>query len=343
METTAAFPGPEVLERRLGEFLQMRGTSRAALRKEADQGFGPPALAVAAGSVLAGFGNVRSDLDLLVLVENEKLNRFPVPSHEHGTTIDVNLRRASTVREGTAALEAEPWPTVDTAGEDAWNHRRRQLITTSRLALGLPIVVSPPWDSWHAGLRHPWLQDAVRRWYALEAHRLAEAARWLSAAKPLVAAVRARGAVVAALNSRAAAGGQVYFAPKWAGEKLKALDDTEGLALLRETLAPGDPPSQVARALDLVPRMTGPLPPLHTVLHWATGAGTMELPDRTLVDRWQLRAVEVHRRGLPAADSGAAIWSGPAGTLPPPELLSLFVHNMVWLSVARPAQEGAIA
>ncbi|MFI9202520.1 hypothetical protein [Streptomyces sp. NPDC053048] len=347
METTSAraaapsaFPDPGLLEKRLDVFLEQRGMGRDAVLGETDQGLGTPALAVAAGSVLAGFGNHRSDLDLLVLVENDRLNRFPIQSHEHGTLIDVNIRRASDVRDSTAGLTAGPWPRFATVTEEAWNHRRRALNTASRLALGLPLVASPPWDAWHAGLRRPWLAGAVEQWWTVEAHRLAQAARWLLGARPMAAAVRAREAVVAALNARAAAGGELYFTHKWVGEKLKALGDAEGLALLRDVLAPPlAPRERVPHCLGLVERLAGPAAPLHAVLRWAPGVGTTVLDDRTVVDRWQLRALEVLRRDLPPGDSNTVIWSGPAGTTPPDDVLPLFVHDMVWLGVAHPDPE----
>ncbi|MFE0044374.1 hypothetical protein [Streptomyces albireticuli] len=338
--SAGAFPDSRTLEERLDRFLEQRGISREAVRAEADQGVGAPALAVAAGSVLAGFGNHRSDLDLLVLVENDRLTRFPVQSHEHGTLIDVNIRRASTVRDSTAGLAAGPWPGFATVTEDAWNHRRRALNTANRLALGLPLTASPPWDDWHAGLRGPWLAEAVERWWTVEAHRLAQAARWLLGARPLAAAVRAREAVVAALSARAAAAGELYFAAKWVGEKLKALGDTEGLALLRDALAPPLAPREhVAHRLAAVERLIGDAAPLHAVLRWSTGIGATVLDDRTVVDRWQLRALEVPRRDLPPGGGDAVVWSGPAGTSPPDDLLRLFVHDMLWLGVAHPDPE----
>ncbi|MGW6459435.1 hypothetical protein ACWF94_26500 [Streptomyces sp. NPDC055078] len=344
METTlahsAVFPDSGILEKRLGAFLEQRGIGRDAVLGELDQGLGSPALAVAAGSVLAGFGNHRSDLDLLVLVENDRLTRFPIQSHEHGTLIDVSIRGASAVRDSTAGLTAEPWPRFATVTEDAWNHRRRAINTASRLALGLPLAASPPWDAWHAGLRRPWLAGVVRQWWTVEAHRRAQAARWLRDPRPMAAAVRAREAVVAALNARAAAGGELYFTEKWAGEKLKALGDNEGLTLLREVLPPPlAPHERVARCLDAVDGLIGPAAPLHSVLRWATGIGTTALDDRTVVDRWQLRALEVLRLDLPAGDNGAVIWSGPAGSVPPDDILPLFVHDMVWLGVAHPDPE----
>ncbi|MFE7812868.1 hypothetical protein ACFU5P_13035 [Streptomyces sp. NPDC057433] len=338
---SAAFPGTDVLEIRLANFLDLRGMSRDAVLKETDQGFGPPVLAVAAGSVLAGFGNVRSDLDLHVLVENDELTRFPIQSHEHGTLIDVAIRRASTVRNSTAALSTEPWPRFTSVTEKAWNHRRRTLITISRLALGLPLVMTEPWDEWYAGSRRPWLQQVLQQWWVVEAHRLAQAARWLSDTKPLVALTRAREAVVAALSAHTTEAGELYFASKWVSEKLKALADHENLALLREILEPTDPHVRVRRCLDAVERLVGSGPSLHCVLRWATGTHAMELDDRTVVDRWQLRALEVRQRGLSPTGTDDVLWSGPLGTPLPAELRPLFLHNMVWLGVAYPDPEVA--
>ncbi|MFI6284825.1 hypothetical protein ACIBCM_08725 [Streptomyces sp. NPDC051018] len=339
----AQVPVPErhVLERRLTDFLEERGLKIDDVLGETDQGVGAPVLAVASGSVLAGFGNHRSDLDLLLVVESERLTRFPVQSHRHGTLIDVNIRKAEAVREHTARLRDSAWPRFGSVTQDAWNHRRRTIKTTTRLALGLPLSVTEPWDAWHAGLGAPWLARVVEQWWTVEARRLARAARLLAAERPMVAATRGREAVVAALNSRAAAAGQLYFTEKWAGEKLRASADREGLAALREVLAPPSAPRErVARCLGLVEELTGPVVPLHSVLRWATGVGAAELEDRTVVDRWQLRALEVHRTGLPPAGGEDILWSGPPNADPPPDIQRLFVHDMLWLGVAEPDGEG---
>jgi len=335
-----ASPERRVLEKRLAEFLDERGLKIDDVLGETDQGFGEPALAVASGSVLAGFGNRRSDLDLLVIVENDKLTRFPIQSHEHGTLIDVNIRQASAVREHTARLRDSPWPRFESVTQDAWNHRRRTLKTTTRLALGLPLAVTEPWDSWHAGLREPWLAQAVVQWWTVEAHRLGRAARLLQDDRPMVAVARAREAVVAALNARAAAAGQLYFTEKWVGEKLKAVGDHAGLTALRSVLEPPLPPGdRVARCLGLVEEFTAPVAPLHSVLRWATGVGTALLDDRTVVDRWQLRALEVRRTDLPAAGTEDVLWSGPPDADPPEDIQRLFTHDMLWLGVATPDEE----
>ncbi|GAB3466678.1 hypothetical protein [Actinophytocola sediminis] len=334
--SSVAFPGIEVLDARLDDFLALRGITRDAVLAETDQGMGQPLLAVAAGSVLAGFGNVRSDLDLHVLVENDRLTRFPIQSHEHGTLIDVAIRRASTVLANATALRTEPWPRFAGVTEEAWNHRRRTLTTVSRLAMGLPLVTTEPWDEWYTGLRQPWLPDALRQWWVVEAHRLAQAARWLAGTRPLAAMVRAREAVLAALSAYTTASGELYFAAKWAPEKLKVLGDNENLALLRAVLDPGDPSDRVPFCLDAVHRLVGAGDGLHCVLRWATGVHADQLDDRTVVDRWQLRAVEVRRRGLPPTGTDEVVWSGPLDAPLPAELAFLFPHNMMWLGVAHP-------
>ncbi|MEU6298700.1 hypothetical protein [Streptomyces erythrochromogenes] len=335
----AAFPERHLLEKRFQEFLEARGLALGDVIGETDQGLGRPALAVAAGSVLAGFGNHRSDLDLLVLVENDQLTRFPIQSHEHGTLIDVNVRQASAVRDRTVELRDSHWPGPATVTQEAWNHRRRTIKTASRLALGLPLIVTDPWESWHAGLREPWLARVVGQWWTVEAHRLARAARLLLDDRPMAAAVRGREAVVAALNARAAAAGQVYFTEKWIGEKLRATGDQDCLALLREVLAPPlAPHDRVTRCLRIVAELAVPRAPLHTVLRWATGVGTALLEDRTVVDRWQLRALEVPRTDLPPAGSDDVLWSGPPDADPPAELKRLFTHDMLWLGVAEPEE-----
>ncbi|MEU9484144.1 hypothetical protein AB0D83_10820 [Streptomyces decoyicus] len=338
----AAFLERHVLEGRFQKFLEERGLDVGDVIGETDQGLGRPALAVAAGSVLAGFGNHRSDLDLLVLVENDQLTRFPIQSHRDGTLIDVNIRQASAVRDRTARLRDSSWPRFATVTQEAWNHRRRTIKTASRLALGLPLLVTEPWQEWHAGLREPWLARVIEQWWTIEAHRLGRAAQLLADERPMAAAVRGREAVVAALNARAAAAGEIYFTEKWVGEKLKAAGDHEALALLREVLTPPLAPlDRVARCLGLVRELTAPEAPLHAVLRWATGIGTAPLDDRTVVDRWQLRALEIPRTDLPPAESDDILWAGPTDAEPPADLKRLFVHDMLWLGVAISQEEAS--
>src|SRR5215831_13599017 len=70
------------MRQNLETFLAARGTAVDQVVKQVDHVFGAPRLIVAAGSVVQGFGNPTSDIDLLVLLDNNKVSRFPVPSFD---------------------------------------------------------------------------------------------------------------------------------------------------------------------------------------------------------------------------------------------------------------------
>ncbi|WP_461030593.1 hypothetical protein, partial [Streptomyces sparsus] len=240
-----AFGTDTALRARLDAFLAARSFTFDDLLGEADQGHGEPLLAVAAGSVLAGFGTHRSDLDLLVLVDHGRITRMPITSHRFGTLIDVTVREAAAVRAVAAELAtpdaASRWPQTDTVGSSGWNHHRRSLNTVSRLALGLPLKGAEPWRSWLEELRGPWLGDVLARWWVTESLRCRTAAGWLAGSNPRLARVRAREAALHALHARVTVGGEWYFNAKWLPEKLKAVGDEKALSQVRDLLA-GDVP-----------------------------------------------------------------------------------------------------
>ena len=61
----------EPFAQRLDAFLAARGATRGALLATVGEPFGPPLLVVAAGSILHGFGNQRSDIDVNVVTARE--------------------------------------------------------------------------------------------------------------------------------------------------------------------------------------------------------------------------------------------------------------------------------
>ncbi len=309
--------------------------------------------------MLAGFGNPSSDLDLIVLVESERVTRLPITSHRFSTMVDVSVRQAEPVRDSARRLAEQVWPLAGSVRHPEWSARQRGIDRISRLALGLPLISTPEWAAWLDGLRQPWLADAIRSWWRTEALRLTCAARWLAEANPRLAAVRAREAVMAALEVGMADAGQFYFTPKWLPEKLKAVGDLETLATLRELFThPGGPEGHrrlLGRCLELAAGLTGPAGDRQAIVWWAPGVRAWPLDDRILVERWGMRAVEVPDTGLPAAPAagpaaqpaaGAAaepaaepVWQGRLDEPPPAAVARLFAHDMLWLAVA-PAERG---
>jgi predicted nucleotidyltransferase len=329
------------LSERLDAFLARRGTTRDALVAAIDEPFGPPLLVVAAGSVLHGFGNERSDVDVHVVVDRD-VSRLPIGSYAHTVLVDTKYFSASEVERWVSAIRDEPWPPLRRLDRSAWERRQAEIINCSRFAYGLVLRAHDSWSRWLATAREPWLAARVSQWWQIESIRREVAARWLADAKPLLAAVRVFESVLAALESRAAAAGQSHYGPKWLSEKLRALNDRCGLDALRAVMRV---PSNDRDAADYMARCATILDTVRTAhagrlaaqLWYLPGVRVHELDGRTLVSRWNLRGVELSARMPPATTPREPIWQGSLDISPPPGVLPLFVEDMTWLSIVTEA------
>lgn len=327
---------PDVLSARLADFLSPYGVTLDELRAAVEQALGQPLAVIATGSVLQGFGNERSDVDIFVVVERENLTRLPIMSYQGTARIDTSYYGAA---EFTGWLDAlrEPWPYASPLSNRTWVGQLRRLHAVTRFAAGLVLDARDDWRERLAGLRSPWLVDRVVEWWTTEAVRQRTAARWLSDSHPRLAAQRWCDAVLAALERRAALAGQLSLTQKWLPEKVKAVGDDEALAMVREVLripvAAAELPAYRSRCEELLERLL-PVSPWYAELYYARGAQVMPVGDRTLVSRWGMRGVEVAVRDLPAIGEPEPVWRGAAGEDPPAPVLSLFREDMLWLSIS---------
>jgi hypothetical protein len=189
-------------------------------------------------------------------------------------------------------------------------------------------------------LREPWLAERVVEWWRAELVRSSLAARWLAERKPLLAAQRQCDAVLAALERRAALGGQLYFKSKWLSEKFRVLGDDASLEILRAALrvpvATPEVPDYSARAEALLAGLGADEPAvddLSAQLWYAPGVTARPINGSTLVSRWQLRGLELREATLPPTDVLEPIWEAPVATDMETHLLELFVEDLTWLSI----------
>jgi hypothetical protein len=326
-----------VLSARLDAFLTARGATREKLVSDVADAFGFPLLVVATGSVVQGFSNEQSDLDVNVVV-NHAVTRLPVPSHRHGFLID------STYFD---ACDLEAWvnrpPLSGQVTRDRWRRCATELKYCTRFRDGVVLSVREPWDRWISEFRQPGLVARVAEWWRLESLRRRCGARWLATVKPLLAAQRGFEAILAVLESRAATRGQIYFGPKWLPEKLRVLNDREGLEILHAFLkAPLTEPEarEYNARCEACLLHCGERPNETAIvqLWYLPGVRVRELAGGVLVSRWNLRAVELGPATPRIPDPDSPIWEGELDTALPPDVLRLFISDMTWLSiVARPA------
>ena len=322
----------ELLNERLDAFLIARRTTREKVVSDVADAFGPPLLVVATGSVLQGFSNPQSDLDLNVVVDYS-VTRLPLPSHRHGFLIDATY---------FDAIEVKAWVSRPSlTGEitrDQWRRYSTELKYCTRFRDSVVLSARDSWDGWISEFRKPGLVSRVTEWWRLESLRRWCAGRWLADVKPLLAAQRRFEAILATLESRAATRGQVYFGPKWLPEKLRVLNDHEGLEVLHAfQKAPVTEPE--AREYNsrceacLIQCSERPNERAVVQLWYLPGVRVRELDAGVLVSRWNLRAVELGPATPRIPDRHRPIWEGEFDTTPPADVLRLFISDMTWLSI----------
>jgi hypothetical protein len=328
----------DLLRSRFEEHITPHGVKPEQVLAQVDDVFGEPLLVVATGSVLAGFGRPTSDVDVYVVVPEEVASTLPLMSYEGSARFDVSLFGAGTLIERHRQM-TEPWPPPDPEPA-SFARRRRSLDSLSRFGLGLPLATDGGrWQEWQRQIDSEtgeWLAS----FHAVEATRRQEAARMLLPAKPRVAAHKASEALISALDRRAVLAGERYFRWKFIGEKLRRVGDTQGHEWAWQALCL---PPALADCADYVRRTDAIVTELLADLDrtgWrlqpqlAAGAARHQFGAEALLSRWGLRTVAME------ADSPAATgeaWDYALGEEWHPDLIGLFVEDMLWLGVAGPA------
>lgn len=321
------------------EFLDRHNATIDGVRAHIGDALGEPLLVVAAGSVVQGFGNSRSDIDLNVVVDRISMPMAPVLSFDSGLLHDATYFAAQEVRGWADSMHGQRWPASGSLTRADWRRRLNELFHCVRIGHGVVLVANEGWDTWVLRLSEPWLNERVHEWWEVEIARCRLAGRWLSTSRPLLAAQRWSDALMAALQLRAAKAGELYFKPKWLPEKLRRLNDGFGMrafaVALRLPASTGDATAHISQC-QLMLEELGALPlltdDLHAQLWLAPGVKLRALGRTTVVSRWDLRAVELPRTGLL---EGAPIWECGIDEDLSPTLAELFAGDMLWLSLAR--------
>jgi hypothetical protein len=325
---------------RLAAFLAGHNATIDRLRAHVGDALGEPLLVVAAGSVVHGFGNRRSDIDLNVVVGRSSLPMAPVLSFEGNLLHDVTYFAPQDVRGWPAVMRDQRWPAPGPVSRADWRRRENELFHCVRIGYGVILLARDGWNEWVDQLTRPWLRERIAEWWELEIARCWVASRWLRASKPLLAAQRCSDALLAKLQVRAVKAGELYFKAKWLPEKLRRLDDGVGLGALTEALklpaSAAEAAEHAARCEVMLEKFAGlPLPEdLRAQLWLAPGVKVRAFDRRTVVSRWDLRTVELSGTPLPDA---ALVWEGEITEALGSPLAELFGHDMLWLSIARAA------
>ncbi|GAA2364566.1 hypothetical protein SAMN05444716_11258 [Streptomyces harbinensis] len=323
---------------RFQRYIERFGLTERQILDQVDTTFGEPLLIVAAGSVIAGFGNDTSDLDIYAVVEDDVASTLPLMSYPNGARVDGITCGARQLTDRHREMTASSWPPEEVGPGDIGT-RRKAIDVVTRYGLGLPLSGTGPWPAWQRRLEAEageWIAD----WHTVEAYRLHAAAGALLAHKPLVAGIRAGEALLAALERHAAVRGEPYFKGKWLGEKLERLGDRKALAAYEQAIVPplsaAEVPAYLARVTDALPAYLGEADTgsWRLCLRPATGTSWESFGQERLVSRWGLRAAVVPQKSE-AAEPGT--WTYSLSEPWDPDVEALFCEDMLWLGVQRAA------
>jgi hypothetical protein len=303
--------------------------------------FGPPLAVIATGAVSAGFSLPSSDVDLYVIVD-QKFRKLDHPSSLATLYVDTTYYGAAEAQAWLSLTRDPAWPPPSLTRDD-WQRHLGALQGCARFGSSVVLRCRDGWDRVIAECREPWLPARVAEWWRVEAIRRYVAAQWLLEAKPLLAAQRLFEAVLAALESRAAAAGQPYFGHKWLAKKLAVLGESPARrALASVTRGPttGDEvPSYRERCEAILKELANlSTDGLAVQLRYQPGVEVRTFDGRSLVTRWNFRALEFRTPVPPCPEPECEIGRfEPSATLTP-ELQALFVGEMVWLSIIAAAR-----
>ncbi|MCU1496885.1 MAG: hypothetical protein JWM47_838 [Acidimicrobiales bacterium] len=321
----------------LARFLERFDVTLPTLRNSIEEVFGDPSIVIATGSILAGFGNDESDVDVYAAVDSQGLQFIPLVTYEGSARVDARYFSLAEVGRWHGYRDLV-WPPTAPIERPSWLRIRGELESMVRFAISYELMAAPGWSAWRDELEQPWLGEIVVAWWRLEAFRRQAAAAALAGVDDVLSAHRWGEAALAALEHRAATRGELFFGTKWLGERLRRVGDGDGLRSLEVVLRWPDAGAEAAyvdRCRALVDDELGPPPPaLCLAVYAATGIERFELAGRVVISRWGLRGRQFDQLdGAYRAGEDEPWWQGAFGEPLPDDLRELVQDDLCWLSM----------
>jgi hypothetical protein len=304
---------------------------------------------LATGSILAGFGNSMSDVDLIVVVKNKSLSDLPIMSFTNDMKVDTEYYDSDDVRSNIHLIQSSRWPLQEPLDPPRWRKVVRGLKLATRLEASYPLIASEKWKETLETLGEDWLRQSLVNWWHVEALRCRLAARWTLSRSPLLASIRMEDALLAALHKCAAERGEIYFKRKWIGEKLRRLNDER---LLRSYEKVFDPTTSDTDDLEKYKRLDQecdlllkevPEYEYQYVLRLAKQTEIFDTPTGRLVSQWGMKGLLFEPTELRSFNSKTGIVAtGLINDAPEPDVMELYQHGMCWLGVNAVAAGGTV-
>ncbi|MDJ0642621.1 MAG: nucleotidyltransferase domain-containing protein [Erythrobacter sp.] len=323
------------------DFLGSKGLDETDLLSLVSDTYGEPVLVAATGSIAAGVGNSKSDIDLVVVVPGENVTSFPVTCFKSGVMIDTEYLNSSVVEELFRHVE-QAGVATRLLNCDAWSLEFAKLRRLTRISESAVLKATPEWQSKLDQLRSGVLAAACAEFWRIETYRRWVTARWLAPTNGRLACLRMSEALIAAAESMLSTEGQVYAGLKWVSAKAQRSPNTEPLRLVNAAYRASrhwsdDPTGYLRHGGRLLENFLGEIEAaqIDCVLSRHSDVIVEEFGARTLLHRSKLAgaAVKGAHEELTHANH---VWRGGSKDVPPPWLMDLLTNNLLWLDILEP-------
>lgn len=220
----------------LKNFVENKGLSLDSLLEEVEASYGGVLCVIATGSIAAGFGNCNSDVDLMIMVDQDSVSPMPIMSYKNGLKIDSEYYYGDKLAQQIESVLQEVYPPQGQLRPLDWPKYFRAIQIATRFSVSQPLRGNQKWMDLIQRCKSPAMYSQVSQWWLLEALRGLAGARMVAQHNSKYAAFVYTDAVMALLSARVAKQGLVLLSKKWLGEKLNRLEDADNLALYRRVL-----------------------------------------------------------------------------------------------------------
>jgi predicted nucleotidyltransferase len=320
---------------RLEQFLAPHGYHAESLLQEVENVFGEPELVSATGSVLSGFGNATSDVDLMVVVPRVGLHDLPILSFPKHLRVDSEYYGSQDVQDQVTIVRDQPWPPRQRISRSIWVKYWRALRIVTRLEGSFPLKASPAWSDRVASLSGDWLRSQVSNWWYHEALRLRIAAQWAQPRNPLLAQLRMSDALLCALHGEVSQCGELILHKKWLPEKLKAAGLRQHLQLFEfaisstaGTVMDEEKYARLEREVDSILAHGLGQSRVSIQLRLSDGTKVINVPGGILVSQWDMEGM--YFEGTPCVIQNDLVFQGSVFCKPSREALELWDRGMCW-------------
>ncbi len=315
-------------------FLRRAGVTIDRLTEIAGTEVYAPRHVVATGSVAAGYGNERSDIDLLVVTDDEVPFGQSI-AHELATLVDINTMTRKQLDRRVSLIDEWRQRTLSVDPMSVLLERRTTHNQLARLVIGAPVIVDEQIAATLVDLGGSALiNSCVVYWRERQWRRLV-ALDLLPPGSP-AAVESAVDAAVAALKADLTELGYLYVNTKFLG--LEVLDaDRSDFAERHERIRRAGSLDDLAGRPDWVDRArrwaVGEIehpPDAEIGITWSPGVELRPLGGQTVVSLWDRQGCIVNGR-LGSIDE--FIWTGPLGERPDPSVSELLQRGLVQIEV----------